>query len=390
MTNRMVFLEFAAALCVTSIHSQTHPIEPQRVILSLNGGGSSGGFLVAVSSDTLVVITEEGKKWFSYADLNSAIMRGKRKQGHGVGYGAILGTYASILLISTGFQREGDEFFLANGWASSTLGMLVSALPGMLVGGGIGYLADHGSQEEDVVLDFTSIPGRRNAWERISKNGLTDGSSRFHFSLYGGPVSGRATKRNLTQPSSNEPSTFNWLRRIQVTYSALPELDLGLAVIWFGEPRQFDFWYSYSGNDSESGNSNENFDALGYFLTGHFRPFQGSLSRSWNVLLGGGVGLGHIDYQNNYAWYEYSYDPITFQSTFSTVSGGQTVSVNPFCGFVTGEIDYHLYPGLSIGFSIEHVFGPKRNLKGFPLGHFPPRTVTFGNTCAGFVIGLHL
>jgi len=374
---------------VPGLRSQVKITNPDKLIIFFQGGGSSSGILMEATSDSLLLLGDKGKQWIPYSKLKTVILRGKTKTGKGLGYGAILGTYASILLIATEGRGETEQF-LNSGWVGSSLGIVISALPGMLIGGGIGYLIDPGSQGEDVVFDFQA--GDHDQTEQFQKIRTTDPEPSLHLSVYGGPISSRSTDvSNFNQQYGVTNGNFNWMRRVQITYSALAELNVGAALLWFGEQKGVGtYWYSTpSPNVSEYGNSNQNLDALGYFAVVQLRPFHRFLSDDWDILVGGGIGPSSIHYQIDYNWSQSVYDPITFQGTYTSGSGSQIISERPITGFLAGEIDYHLYTGLSFGFSVDHVFGPTRRIEGIPMVNIGPRTLKFGNTCVGFGIGLH-
>ena len=390
MVKRPGLLLSLAVFISVEVFAQTWLTDPNRLIVFLREGRSTAGFLVETSSDSLMLLTGGGNEWIPYSSLKTAILRGKRRPGEGFGYGILLGSYLSVLLIATEDNNESDMFF-KTGWASSGLGIFITALPGMLVGGGIGYLIDPGSHAEDVVFDFTGPERRHDFVERIRKVHSAENQSSIQFSFYGGMISNRSTGDWRTnQQYSQSQSNFNWMRRAQISYTLLPDLNVAIALIWFGEPKEFRSWYSSpSPNVFESGTANQNLDALGYYLATYYRPFRKTLTSKLEILVGGGIGLANLEYRLDYTWYRSSYDPVTFQSTDMTESGTQVISEARITGFLAGEVRYRVYRGLSLALSVDHVLGPARNLAGISQADLAPRTLKFGNTSVGFGIGLH-
>lgn len=384
-------LRFVFVLTVFATHAleaQMRIADTQRIVLFLKEGASTSGFLMEATDDSLALLTAKGKEWFGYSNLKSAILHGRRRPGKGLGYGILLGTYGSVFVLGANRPDESEKFLNNN--LGFTLGVALIALPGMAIGGGIGYLIDPGSQGEDIVFDFSGAdPGRGNAPAQFRKALSPSEEPKVHLSIYGGSVSLSSPELPGYSPYESN-SNFNWMRRIQITYSATEHLDAGIAILWFGEPPQRGYWSSSSApNVSEYANMTRNFDALGYFAVVQFRPFSELLLRNMDILVGGGIGVASIHHQIDYTWSRSSYDTATFQSTYTIINGSQAVDERPLSGFLAGEANVHIYSGLSLGFSVDHVFGPARRITGIPFAGVESRTLRLGNTSVGFGMGIH-
>jgi len=180
------------------------------------------GKLAEIGEEYIVVFSSEREVTIPFADISRIILTYERGSGRGPIYGAVLAGYAGTLILT----RSQD----------------LVVVPSIALGAGIGYLVDPGSVQKEEVFDFTGSGEAKTGEKSRLLRAATHESreSKVHITFQGSHVNSNMPKLNLPGSSTsydyNTISEFNWLRKVQVTYSVVPEVEVGVALVWFSEP----------------------------------------------------------------------------------------------------------------------------------------------------------
>jgi hypothetical protein len=365
----------------------------RALVFPKSGNGMSGyltGIRIGEVDDTLVFFSGSQTKNILIGDLARVIVLSQNRGGSGFLHGALLGTYISTLLFGQANQQP--TAYLTQTFSTGG-GLLLTALLGIGVGGGIGALIKTGPEEE-VVFDFGgSEIEKRSARKKFY--GLMSGepnSPKFHFSVQGGHVYTQASKDFQDAMGSNNyyygngVSEFNWLRKMQLTYSLQPDFELGGAIQWSSEPTVSTYNFeNLDPNTSRSRNATQSLNVVGYYGVCKYQPFYGSMPKQIEFVVGGGIGIVNIDYSRTLDTHTYSYTP-TYTSTDSHVQ--DNVSDMTASAIVFGEFNLFLRESLSLGFTADYIYYPPKKVAANSAANLPEETI-LGNACIGFVLGLH-
>lgn len=249
--------------------------------------------------------------------------------------------------------------------------------------------------EEEVVFNFGGSEidkrtARKKFYELMSGEPSTPN---FHFSVQGGHVYVQASERFQEAVGGGnyiygeKVSEFNWLRRVQLTYSLQPDLEIGGAVVWSGEPtiRTWNYYYQVSGASTDS-YVEQSMNVVGYYGVCSYKPFYNTMPRKTDFRIGGGVGVVKIDYSRRKEVTTYNNNP-PYGSTQNSVQ--YNVNDMALSAMVFGEFNYYLRESLSLGVAADFVYYPPKNVRADPAANFPDQTI-LGNACIGFIIGVHL
>ncbi|OGU29777.1 MAG: hypothetical protein A2057_08070 [Ignavibacteria bacterium GWA2_35_9] len=343
------------------------------------------GKLAEIGEEYIVVFSSEREVTIPFADISRIILTYERGSGRGPIYGAVLAGYAGTLILT----RSQDH----GGFVESrdlSLYLLV-VVPSIALGAGIGYLVDPGSVQKEEVFDFTGSGEAKTGEKSRLLRAATHESreSKVHITFQGSHVNSNMPKLNLPGSSTsydyNTISEFNWLRKVQVTYSVVPEVEVGVALVWFSEPPQFSFGYETLGNsDSKSYNGFQSFEATGKYIVALYKPLYDLLDPRLDLKVGGGFGAASIDYSRTTTVWAY-----TQSGTGSQLNSSFSVSDNFVVAYLFVQLEFELVDGLSLGLVADKVFGPSRDAPAVSEANIPPQTLRFHNTSVGFTISLH-
>jgi len=363
----------------------------RRVIIFRPNQDAISGRLIKMGDDGLTVLTAQREERIPFDEVSRIVMTGESRSSKGALYGAVLGGYASALIFGT--ARSGSGYSSPTGYVQqgffSGLGMLLILTPSILAGGGIGYLIDPGSDGKEEMFDFTGSEESRSAERKRLKNTMNNVEPvrNFHVSLQGSQVNPSVIQQDQTNSmyggnGYSDVSSFTLLRKLQVTYSVLPYLEMGVASVWFGEPSQNKYISDYNAQTTIStwATSTVTLDAVGRYVVGVFKPFYGSLDRQYDIALGGGVGLASISYKRE--------TQVNTFSTFAPTTSKFEISETMLSGFVYGQASMELTEGLSIGLFFDYVIAPSREATPDPQFQKGMQTLNFGNSSYGFTLGL--
>lgn len=383
-------------LFLLPFQSRAQEYELRRAVIFPKTGNGVSGYLVEIrvgsEDDTLVLISTKRTEKIPVGELRRVIVLSQDRGGNAFLHGALLGTYAATLLVG---RPSGRSTTFLNTTYSSGLGMLLTAFLGVGIGGGIGLMIKTSSSDEDI-FDFTGSEVQISAARRKFYD-LMSGESDFrrvHFSVQGAHVFSHISgefrdaigESNYFYASSSNVSEFNWVRKLQLTYSIQPDLEVGAALSWSGEPPASTSRYSYSSNRSTSLGASQSLDVSGYYAVCRYQPFFGKMPKNTELAVGGGVGLAEINFSRTANIYTYDYNP-PYQSTTDRTQ----TDVNETRGSVLffGELNLMLRESLSLGLAADYVYFPPKTLPAAANLGLPEQSIR-GNGSIGFSLGIHL
>jgi len=315
-------------------------------------GDVSRGFLVGLKADTLILFKDEQNIEIPIRKLVTVTIKTERDNLRGLAIGSILGIYLGNLAF---FQAENQPtaYWQGEGEEWKALTSLLFAF----VGGGIGYLIDIGTENDTEEFNF-SRDGQEQVKELDRLKAFLKGDqlveSKVHLSVQMSQVN---TRYSEIQADENDPyyygydevTSFNLLRRIQLTYLIQENLEVGGAISWFGEPSIF--WHSYFGNGPNV-TATQTYDGVGYYALAVYHPFASTFSKQISWSIGAGIGIGNVDFSFEEMRTVGSYPEITEEETSKRID--KTV----FSALISTQFDFYLINELSIGLMADYVFVP--------------------------------
>jgi hypothetical protein len=357
----------------------------KRAIVFRSTQDAIRGKVAEIRDSSIVVLTSEREVTVPFSEISRIIWTHEQGPGRGPLMGAVLLGYAGACLYATSRDHGG---FVENG---DLWGYLLPVLPSIALGAGIGYLVDPGFAQEELVFDFTGSEEEKAREKSHLIRAATHVSheSTVHITFQGSHVS--SSMPNLILPNSNtsydfrQVSGFNLLRKAQVTYSFLPELEAGIAFVWFSEPPQSGSGYeNLVNNDFRSYSGLQSFEATGRYLVALYNPLYHILDSRLTLKVGGGVGIASIDFARaTTVWTSSQIGPGSQQSS------SYTVSDNFLVGCLFGQLEFEFVDGFSLGLAVDRIFGPSSDAPAVPEANIPAQTLSFENTSVGFTISLH-
>ena len=341
------------------------------------------GFLVGLRSDSLFLIKNKKTFGIAISDIIHISIDMDHSNWMLFTSGAFLGMYLGNLIFfqsefqPTAYQSGGDEE-----------GKIAASLLFAFIGGGIGYIVDLGLEKGDESFDLSEEGNQRmKEVEKLKKFLLSDETTKqVHVTVQLAQVRTRYSEIEGLSNSSyssyspyNEVTSFNLLRKLQITYSLFNYLDVGVAISWIGEPQSN--WFSnsfYSFQQSYIGT--QSYDGTGYYAVAAYHPFKSVFSSSFSWIIGAGIGLGNVNYD---------FINVVNSGSFPNASSDSTiVKINKsmFSGLIFTEFDLYLFDEFSLGLVIDYVYLPEE-MKAIPELGIDKRNL--GNFSIGATIGLH-
>ena len=323
-------------------------------------GNKSIGFLFGLKSDSLILIRKNEKYYYSLKDLLNIEIEYSRKNYKGVVIGSIAGVYLGNIIF---FSADGQP---TEYWDNEDAGVKAAAsLIFAFVGGGIGYIIDIASEGEQEIFSF-SFNVNDTEWVQelqrlkefligIEKENMVN----INFSL--SQVSTRFSEIEDNSSISQNyyydsyysgVTSFNLLRRIQVTYALLNCLDVGGSICWFGEPSFHSYLYNYFPNGTESINIAQKYEAVGYYASAVYYPLKSIFPKILAWSISGGIGIGNVNYSFEYLRTIENYPNITEEETT------KTIDENVFSAIISTQLDLYIINELSLGFVVDYVYVP--------------------------------
>jgi hypothetical protein len=397
MKTKVIFPIFVCLLLLPpALLSQEDQLR-RALVFPKAGKGTSGyltGIRIGDDDDTLVIFSRSQPQKILVGDLSKVIVLSQNRGGNGFLHGALLGTYITTLLLGqgTGYYHQPTAFLTDT--YSKGAGLLLTAALGIGFGGGIGSLLKSESGTETsynfVGSEIERKSARMNFYKLMSEE---SNSSNLHFSVQGGHVYSQVSKdfENAIgggyYGNDGEIVEFNWLRKMQLTYSLQPDFELGVAVQWSGEPTVSANGYDNPDpNTSRSRNATQSLSVVGYYGVCKYQPFYGTMPKQIEFVAGGGIGIVDIAYSRAVNTSMYSYNP-PYNSTQTYVQ--DNVNEATASTIMFAEFNVFLRESLSLGLSADYVYYAPKKVPANPVANLPEEII-FGNACIGFVIGVHL
>lgn len=368
-------------------------------------GGVLAGILVGIDNDAVVILKKGQEEKIPWREMKTITIEVEKNKRQGVWLTMLAGIYfGNILVLRDKSQPpfyprryDGDSVW----WYAWIEALIVGASSGLAFS--VGRLFGKGEKT------FEFAGGEKadlRKWEALKKFILgVDGAMKIHFSVQGSWVFPKITDRyrSLLQDAgyniwrtehyygeqdSWRASEFNMLRKIQLTYSIRPDVEVGAALCFLGEPSLYgqketsfqvynpiwNYWYT----SSQTLFMEQSFSSTGYFLVGIYKPFLRTLPRilSWN--LGLGLGVSRTKLKTAISSYQYEYPPSGFE-----------ISKTQLCSLLFTELKLNLSNYLSFGLTADYMFAPSLQAAAIPEAGIPAQKLRVENGSIGFTMGFH-
>ena len=374
-------------MLVTASDMQAKHSGYTRVLIFRLSAGAVSGRLMAVEQDTLRVVTTSGEELIGRTGITRVIVRGEPRSGEGAGYGMLIGGYASVYLLGA---RDESGTFLHPRIEERPFVILFGLIPGVAIGAGVGFLVDSGSDGTDELFELSGSPeSRQTEWRRLANVLKPQEYKKFHISAQGSHL----FDFNFSDPFFDSPydpegvTRFNLVRKLQCTYSLLPEVEVGVALVPFGELGLVRYRYDNLAPDlSRSLSLTKTLKSTGYYLVAQYKPLRQSMPEPFELNIGAGIGWMSIDYHRNVEGS--TYGPGT--SSSSPIGPfAYADSRSPLSGIVFSEIAVRVYDGLTIGLVLDRLIVSRVTDPGEPSLGYGSTTLSLGTWSLGFNLGVH-
>jgi len=349
------------------------------------------GLLYGMKGDSIYLSVKNEMIRLNLRNLLTLSIEDRRTNNRGFVYGTIGGMYLGTLLFLTSQDQPAKYLEYEDTGVIALYELLFAA-----VGGGIGYLIDRSSGDQQEVFYFNRDGSGVEKEIKRLKDFLTNSSSskkiklNFHLSQVN-------TRYSEIQDISNneyywngyysfnyyyQTHNFNMLRKLSLTYDIFEKLEIGIALNWFGEPS---FYYNKSDYTYDpvytTSTISQDYDGLGYYLILNFKPLKNIISDNFDLLIGAGVGFGNIDYS-------FKSETITQNSESETIVVNNDSRIDDvlFSSIIMCEIKYFIYPELSLSLQTDYIYLPE-NMPAIP--EFGIEETRLGNFSIGLGIGIN-
>jgi hypothetical protein len=370
---RIAFLCLYLWLCATadanaqsaeSVIPSRYAFHFTRVMLS--DGSIRAGWLVGTIRDSVVLQVGSKSERVARTDLVRVEIDTKPNRSTPTLIGLIMGVYAGNALA---LKAEGQPILFLRDHDTPLAIAAYSALFG-LAGGAVGYLTS-GAESDETIIDFaqgeeeTRLAGSQEEGSRRSA---------IHLSIQASSVSGPLPKSDsYGYYGYTSAVSWNMLRRLQLTYSVAEYAEVGLAIMWLGQPSIGAYGYLPGWTSMFV-----SFDGNGYYAVGVFQPLWKLTGRNVRWDVGAGAGLASFDFSGS-SWTN------TFegQSVIASVAARN----NAFSALAYTELKFFLSDYFTIGLTADVVLTSERvpALNGMTL-----ESSTLGTTSVGVAFGFHM
>lgn len=381
----MLVMFALALLCACfpgSLEAQTDRVG--QVLLFGDSTFSSYGRLIDLTPDTITLLTVGGRVAFPREGVRRIIVRPKSRSDEGVRYGIVLGAYAGLFLLGT---QDNTGTFMHRRLAKEPGAALFGLLPGMAVGAGIGFLVDQPPRNRERIFELTGDGG---AWERMSAYLAPPAPNRFHLSI----LASRLFDLSFDDPAfggwglESESSQFNFVRRLQGTYSVYPGLEAGLAFAPTGTLKLSRSRYENpTPTSSKSLTLNRSLKMTGYFAVVQYSVFHGML-RGLEIKGCAGIGWTSVSYSRVIEGGTYSFD--STRTVFTKIGPFyHTVSRADLSGMLSGELSLRIDDHMTFGVVVDRFFLPEVADPGEPAAGSRSSAAVLSSWGFGLQLGFH-
>ena len=369
-----------------------------KVIARTADGKLHYGLLAGVENDCLILKKEAREERVSYRDISKVTIESGKHAGSLMATGMVLGIYLGNVIFD---RADGQPVAFIDQDSHSEFSYFLMDLVYASAGIGLGYLASLFEKGEAAFRFCDREADRLAEWDKL-KDFLAGRPrrNRFHLTIQAGRVFTSISHRYrnaLTNAQyytgygfvilSPDDRTFkyvdgarslNLLRRVQLTASLQPKIEVGAAAVFAGEAGIGGSDYGDFGIHKVS----QTYKAVGYYAVAAYRPLLGKLPKTirWNVGLG--LGASRIEFElSMYARGDYP----NYQEKWAQHKLAETVP----SGMAFTEFGYSINPNISLGLTADYVFGPSRKIPAFPEWNIPGEKIRLGNGCIGLAFGVH-
>jgi hypothetical protein len=357
------------------------------VIISLRSGTFVGGLLAGIENEAIILLRKGQEEKIPRQEIRRITIERETSRSRAILPVVFLGTYlGNVMLLRS---EEDPPFYSDISNELSSWGVVLCET--ILIGAstGLGFLLSGILESREKVFEFGES-GKENLemWERLKRFVLgADDYKKIHLSIQGGRVFPRISDpyRAWFQTDYNaeyikDRSYFNMLRKVQLTYSMKPQLDIGFAISWLGEPTLYGYkqtkYQVYSAYSYRW--FQQKYSSTGYFAVGVYRPFFNQVPRNltWNV----GLGVGALETK-------FFLESHTSGPTYMTESC--TISKQQFGALAFTELNFNLVKSISLGLEADYVFAPPIQAAALPETGISAHRLKGVNGSVGFSLGLH-
>lgn len=360
------------------------------------------GLLMGLVSDSLVYLSDNRVNIIALKDIRVIKIGLLPEEEFGnILTGALAGAYLGQILLFSDESTSG--FYLRKGDIASTAyfaDLLTGAAGGLLV-----YLLEGSGRSKDRVfgLQADNRASRAENMEKFKRFLLSgnDGQEqpaphKLHLALQASQVISRYSKLPVQEDDRSgwyiyheKRSSFNMLRKLQLTYSISENIALGAAMMFIGEPGINQSGYYYEREDQENPDDSsfsiyksreidESYSGTGYYAVIQLSPrvsiFPGILQMDAGLAIGG----ARIRYENKSQIFEslnYSYPPYHIEN--SKLLFSKKIDKWVFSAGLSVNAGIRLSGEYTLLLTGDYVFVPKEseeipmlNLKKGSLGNF--------------------
>jgi hypothetical protein len=349
----------------------------KRVTVTEKDGNVSYGFLIGFKSDTLLMNIGLDRYKHCIKDVRFISIDIEHENYKGFLTGTILGLYLGSLAF---FKDENQP--IAYMRDIEPIGIVLMGFLSATVGGGVGYLIEKGSSKDQEVFIFSDDPNSWIAEYQRSKDFILGVKKKklVHLSLQLSQVHTRMAELDDPDYHYYDATSFNMLRKLDITYQLTDKFCLGAAVSWFGEPEFYFSNWSMDYYNQKSIHVNQKYTGTGYYLIGYYEPLSKTGLKSISWRLGLGLGFCNIDYSVHVSKetdLEYPYQFIENEENIDKIKQSIMCCTN---------LDFYIHEGFSLGFSADYVYLSEK-MTAIPEIGMKERNL--GNYSVGFNFSLH-
>jgi len=371
-----------------------------KVVARTTDGQFHYGLLAGVENDCLLLKKGTNEERIPGRDISELTIEAEKRIGSTMAAGMALGVYLGNVVF---FRAKGQPTAFAEDNFHSNLGYLLWDSVFAAAGGGLGYLVSLLEKGERVFRFSGSETDRLAEWERLK--GVLSGrprSTKIRLSIQAGLTltstshryrdafakAGYDTTPGFEIPSPGEyryvygAGSFNLLRRVQLTVSLRPRLEVGAAAVFSGEPGMGGYQYSYSADPAFWRTVWQTYKATGYYAVAAYEPLLGRLPGAVRWEVGLGAGASRVGFELGMHSEEYD-------TEYEEKWDGHRIAETVPSGMAFTELAYSMNPHLSLGLTAEYIFGPSKKIPEFPEWNIPGQKIRLGNGFIGLALGVH-
>lgn len=349
------------------LHNRTTVINRQNYI--------SHGFLLGIKGDSLILTLNNQIQSHSLKDLMSVSIDVESEYYKGFLMGTLIGVYAGSLAL---FQEENQPFAYLEDHENGTL--VIFGIIFAFAGGGIGYLIEQSAYKDQVTFNFSV--DERTRTEDISKFKAflfkLKRENQFNITAQLSQVNTRVSELDRSPDNYYSITSFNLLRKLDITYDSWKDISVGAAISWYGEPSLY--YNNYTHTNSKFIWIETHYDGVGYYLVTAYEPFSTESFHQVSWKVGLGFGVGTIDYKQRIIIEE------LIDGEYINNEVITNIIKNKLSALFYSHFNLYLFENLSVGISADYVYLNEK-MNAIPELKLPSRD--FGNYSVGVNLSIH-